>query len=166
MTISTIDHNEAFARFWRTEFNSMKCPPVPAKPDELGLTVQMALQSYQGGALYQNLFGSKGSAKLPADVSVRRNAAQSIPQDADGLRQAGLEYEAQQAELRRQQLQDQELALKAEQGRKQFLEQKKAYEQWSNASLSERMVMAPPTPESIARAREEWGITGRANWEK
>ena len=38
--------------------------------------------------------------------------------------------------------------------------------EWQNMSPMQRMLMNPPSPEAIQRCREEWGIDGRADWER
>ena len=168
MTISAVDHTQDFVRFWQSEFPNKQCPAVPKKPDDLGITEVLALESWNNGKLFQNLFGNsgKGTQTLPADVQLRLNSNALLPQDAPALRAANLEHLAQQCEEVGQRQQDQRLADEAIKGRKEYLEAKKQSEMWANASLSERYVMAPPSPEAVARARAEWGITGKANWEK
>ena len=128
----------------------------------------MALESWNGGKLHQNLFGnsSLGSQPLPADVELRRRNNELLPQDAPSLRAANLEYLAQQAELVGQQQQDQRFVDQAELGRKEYLQAKKQAEVWGEATFGQRLAMAPPTPESIERARAQWGITGKASWEE
>ena len=38
--------------------------------------------------------------------------------------------------------------------------------EWQNMSPMQKMLMNPPSPESVQRCREQWGITGRNDWEK
>ncbi len=162
------DYTADFAQFWASEFDSLPCPPIPQKPEDLSLTARMALSAWNDGKLHQNLFGnsSLGSQPLPADVETRRRNNQLLPQDAPALRAANLEHLAVQVEQLGQRQQDQRLADEAIKGRKAYLEEKKRAEAWSNASYSERLVMAPPTPEAVASARESWGITGKPEWQK
>ena len=162
------DHTDNFVRFWNFEFPGKQCPALPKKPEELNITAQMALSTWDSGKLWQNLFSnsSQGSQPLPADVALRLNKGELLPQDAPALRAANLEHFAQNCEQLAQRQQDQRLVDQATEGRKRYLEQKKQSEIWANSGFNERLAMAPPTPESIARARAEWGITGQAEWEK
>ena len=76
----------------------------------------MCLENYNNGELYQSMFGKPES--LPADVLVRYNAGQSIPQDEQKLFDAGLTNAATAARVRGQQLDDAALQKTAELRRK------------------------------------------------
>ena len=98
--------------------------------------------------------------KCAADVLVRYNAGQSIPQDEQKLFDAGLTNAATAARVRGQQLDDAALQKTAELGRKRYLEERKRAEQFSNASYTERLAMSGAlSPEAIARNKAAYGIT-------
>tara|TARA_X000001036_G_scaffold392679_1_gene391688 strand:+ start:73 stop:558 length:486 start_codon:yes stop_codon:yes gene_type:complete len=161
MTFPTVDYTGRFADFMGKCFPNAACPPLPKKSGDLPATIEMTLQN-EDPALYQNLFGGKSGA-LPADVQNRFNQNCLLPRDAQALREHGFEYYAQQCEQVGAQADDLRLQQKAEEGRKLYLEQKKAQEEWSKLPLGHPA--KAPSPESVQRAREEWGITGRHSWE-
>ena len=136
---------------------------LPKKPQDLNITARMTLQSDNPG-LYQNLFGNGGlgSAPMPADTVARRNSDQLQESDIPHLRAAGLEWEAQQLANRVQRQQDQRLVDVPRAEAEASKAQKERYAAWSNASFLERSAMSGgPSPEAIAQAREQWGITGQ-----
>ena len=100
---------------------------------------------------------------MPSDTVVRRNSGQPLPQDIPHLRDAGLEWEAQQVQLLNQRQQDQRAA-------DDFLRLQKRNRQSDRAvqeRISEtshdrwaRMLSNPPSPQAIAAARAAWGVTG------
>ena len=64
------------------------------------------------------------------------------------------------ARVRGEQLDAKVLQNNIEQGRKQYLAEKKAAEQFSNASFGERLAMSGAlSPEAIARNKAAYGIT-------
>jgi len=147
-----------FATFWRQEMKTLECPTYPKNPQELPLAARMCLENYNNGELYQSMFGKPES--LPADVLVRYNAGQSIPQDEQKLFDAGLTNAATAARVRGQQLDDAALQKTAELGRKRYLEERKRAEQFSNASLTERLAMSGAlSSDAIARNKAAYGIT-------
>ncbi len=81
-----------------------------------------------------------------------------LPQDAEALRTAGLEYEAKQADLQGQQLDDLQLAQDAETSRKTFIEPQRQLAQWQNMSLAARMAASSLNDRVSAQASREWGI--------
>ena len=153
MAFETISWDGEFARFWRGTFNSMQCPPTPRTPDELQLAPRIALQNWDGGKLYQNLFGLKeGVSRLPADTAERRAKGALVPSDAPHLRSAGLEHEAQQMENWAAELQDLKMQQDAEMSRKEFLAGQKMYREAQGH-------LGKVNDGAAAQARREWGIT-------
>tara|TARA_Y100001973_G_scaffold92155_1_gene141554 strand:+ start:1276 stop:1737 length:462 start_codon:yes stop_codon:yes gene_type:complete len=147
-----------FATFWRQEMNTLDCPTYPKKPQDLPLSARMCLENYNNGELYQNMFGKPES--LPADVLVRYNAGQSIPQDESKLFEAGLTQAATAARVRGEELDTKIMQNTVEEGRKRYLEEIKRSEQFSNASFGERLAMSGAlSPEQIARNKQAYGIT-------
>ena len=99
---------------------------------------------------------------MPADTVARRNSDQLQESDIPHLRAAGLEWEAQQLANRVQRQQDQRLVDVSRAEAEASKAQKERYAAWSNATFLERLAMSGgPSPEAIAQAREQWGITGQ-----
>jgi len=158
--MSAFDHTVDFANWWARTFPGTQCPAVPKKPDELGLSARMALES-TAPALFQNLFAGVGSTNLPADTVMRRNSGQLQASDIPHLRAAGLEYEAQQLEQQVQRQMDQRMADQALSSRENYQQAMARSSQWSEMGILERMGHQPLTPEQIADNRRRYGITGR-----
>ena len=114
-------------------------------------------------ALYQNLFGGGGnvSAAMPADTVARRNNNQLQAGDAQHLRLAGLEWEAQELERRVQREMDQRMADQALSSRENYQQAMAKNRAWSEMGILERMGHQPLSPELIAANRRRWGITGQ-----
>jgi hypothetical protein len=163
MTINTVDYTGRFADFMSKTFPNATCPPLPKKASDLPATIEMTLAN-EDPVLYQNLFGGKSGAGLPADVQHRFNNNSLLPRDAEALRQNGFEYYAQQCEKVGAQADDLRLQQDAEEGRKRYLEAKKAQEEWNRLPLGHPA--KAPSPEQVAYARKQWGITGLAEWQK
>ncbi len=161
MAFETLNWDGEFARFWRSEFNSMQCPPTPATPDELQLAQQLALRNFEDGKLFQNLFaGKKGVERLPADTSERLASNTLLPRDAEPLRRAGYEHAAQNCDKYAAHLDDLRLQQESEVSRKEYIEAQKRNAQWSSMSLGERMASTPVVSARAAeQARREWGIS-------
>ena len=159
--IASLDHTAAFANWWANSFPGTPCPPVPKRPDELGLTARLAL-SAENPALFQNLFGNsgQGAGAMPADTITRRANGQLEARDISHLREAGLEFEAQQLEQAVQRQMDQRLVNQTLASRQAAEAEMTRSAQWAGASMMERVAMSPPTPQAIAAARAQWGITG------
>jgi hypothetical protein len=160
--IETTNYTGAFANWWAATFDGIPCPPLPKKPDDLGITQRLAMAE-TNPVLFQNLFGNSGlgSSTMPADTVTRRANGQLEPRDIPHLRAAGLEWEAQQLEQLAQRQQDQRLvdATRASAAAAQQELQQSAV--WNNASFMERLALSGgPSPQAVAQARRMWGITG------
>ena len=158
--MNRIDHTVDFANWWTRTFPGTQCPAVPKKPDDLGLSARMAMET-DNPILFQNLFGSHGSTNLPADTVMRRNSGQLQGSDVPHLRAAGLEYEAQQLEQQVQRQMDQRMADQALSSRENYQQAMARNAQWNQMGVLERMGHQPLSPEVIAENRRRWGITGR-----
>ena len=158
--MSAFDHTVDFANWWTRTFPGTQCPAVPKKPEQLGLSARMALES-DNPILFQNLFGGLGSTNLPADTVMRRNSGQLQASDIPHLRAAGLEYEAQQLEQQSQRLMDQRMADQALSSRENYNEAMARSKAWSESGILARMGHTPLTPDQIAENRRRYGITGR-----
>ena len=104
-----------FARFWRSEMNSLQCPPYPKKITELPLSARMLLENFEGGKLCQDMFGNPSA--LPADTLFRFQNEQFVPDDIEHYERAGLTVAAETARNRAAAAGDQQLQIRAEQGR-------------------------------------------------
>ncbi len=151
-----------FARFWRSEMNSLQCPPYPKKITELPLSARMLLENFEGGKLCQDMFGNPSA--LPADTLFRFQNEQFVPDDIEHYERAGLTVAAETARKRAAAADDQQLQIRAEQGRKEYLRQQKEMQAWQNLPLGHPLKQ--PSPENIARTRAQWGITGQPNWDQ
>jgi hypothetical protein len=161
--IASLDHTAAFANWWASSFPGTPCPPVPKRPDELGLTARLALSS-ENPALYQNLFGNsgQGAGAMPADTITRRANGQLEARDIPHLRAAGLEFEAQQLEQAVQRQMDQRLVDQTLASRQAAEAEMERSAQWAGASMMERLAMSGgPSAQAVAHARQMWGITGQ-----
>lgn len=158
--MSAFDHTVDFANWWTRTFPGTQCPALPKKPEDLGLSARMALES-TAPALFQNLFAGVGSTNLPADTVMRRNSGQLQGSDVPHLRAAGLEYEAQQLEQQVQRQMDQRMADQALSSRENYQQAMARSKAWSDSGILARMGHTPLDPQVIAENRRKWGITGR-----
>ena len=102
-----------FARFYVNSFPNMPCKPVPSKLEDLNFTEMTALQQWENGVLYQNMF--RKTDALPADVLARHlDGGRYHVGDQEALRNAGFVADANSVEAQieegRQQLREKELA--------------------------------------------------------
>ena len=159
--MSAFDHTVDFANWWTRTFPGTQCPAVPKKPDQLGLSARMAMET-DNPILFQNLFGGLGSTNLPADTVMRRNSGQLQASDIPHLHAAGLKYEAQQLEQQTQRLMDQRAAddlLALQKPNRQADRAVQARTSETSHDRWARMLSNPPSPQAIAQARAAWGIT-------
>ena len=156
--MSAFDHTVDFANWWTRTFPGTQCPPVPKKPDQLGLSARMALEQ-DNPILFQNLFGGIGSTNMPADTVARRNSGQLQASDIPHLRAAGLEYEAQQLEQQSQRLMDQRMADQALSSRENYQQAMARSKAWSESGILARMGHTPIDPAVAAANRRKWGIS-------
>ena len=81
-----IDNLQQFVTTYSRLFPGEPVPPMPQKPEDLSMTVTMAMRD-ANPVLWQNMFGGRG-APLPADVQQRLLTGQVNPEDAGALRAA------------------------------------------------------------------------------
>ena len=148
----------AFAGFWARNFPDLNCPPVPEQLSELGLTAQLAMQS-EAPELYTAMFGGKSGYRLPADVSARFESGQLIPSDADALRAAGHEVQAQQCERLRQAQSDQAMADHIAHSRAVYQQEMERTSDWQSMGVLARMAHEPLSADRIAANRRRYGIS-------
>ena len=158
-------HLAAWVDFYQSVFPSSEVPPMPKTPKELPLTVRMALENWDQGRLNQNLFGNAGlGVGLAGDVQLRLQKGELLATDATALRRAGLTYEAEKCEALGQREEASLLAANMQASEERFKAQQKAHEEFQKLPLGHPL--KAPSPESVARAREEFGLTGRPSWEQ
>ena len=75
---------EAFVSTYQSLFPGTPAPAMPSKPEDLGLSVQLAIRE-NNPRLWQAMFGGHG-APLPADVAMRMAKGEIYPEDASALR--------------------------------------------------------------------------------
>ena len=145
-----------FCTWYAKAFPGAPVPVLPKQESDLPLTTVLAMKS-EDPALAQLLFaGANGHTAMPADVVMRRNQGQSIPQDAQHLRRAGLEAEAQAAEARGQRLIDQQLVDQTRQSQENYQQAMARSAGWSEMGLLERLGHQPLTSEQIAANRRRY----------
>ena len=55
-----IDYLEQWVNFYQNEFPGKPVPPMPKSSNKLNITEKLALENYDQGRLFQNLFGNSG----------------------------------------------------------------------------------------------------------
>lgn len=144
-------------------FPGKPIPPLPRHPDELGLSVQMALRDADPG-WWQNQFGGRNnrgeSARLPADVEKRMLSGTPYPEDEGALRAANMDYYANAAATQRQQIIERVREATRAREREQYEAEVARYKDFSDGSLMERLAASPVSDKAAAAARAEWGISG------
>ena len=157
-------HTNEFAAFWAKNFDT-PCPPVPKKIDDLSLTAREAMRS-ENPVLFQNLFRQQDINQMPADVVGRMQRQTFWASDIPILRRYGYEHQARELEKQIEEGRRLIMEQKIEASKQKVAENEARIKEWQNLSPMQKMMMNPPSPESVARTRAEWGITGRADWEK
>ena len=155
-----INYLEQWVNFYQNEFPGKPVPPMPKSSNKLNITEKLALENYDQGRLFQNLFGNSGlGVGLPGDVQLRLQQGNLIPQDAAALRAANLPHYAQQCEdlgdaIEKQQVIDETAKL-------QEINAAKAakVKAWSEMDAMSRMAANPPSAQAVAQARAAWGIS-------
>ena len=84
-----IDNLQQFVTTYSRLFPGEPVPPMPQKPEDLSMTVTMAMRD-ANPVLWQNMFGGRGTP-LPADVQQRLLTGQVNPEDAGVLRAAHMD---------------------------------------------------------------------------
>ena len=157
-------HLEQFNQFWIDNFRE-DVPPLPKKPNDLTITQQETMR-VQAPKLYQNLFRtSLDSGMLPADLELRLRRNTVWVEDEDRLRKYGWEHEANQIRDARVAFEKQQLDKATAESAARVAKREKELEAYRNMDPIAKLAMNPPSPEAVARARAEWGITDRPSWE-
>ena len=150
---------EAFVSTYQNLFPGTPTPPMPSKPEDLSMTVQLAIRN-QNPALWQSMFGGHG-APLPADVAMRMAKGEIYPEDASALRASNYDDWAAVADQHRESILERTRQATREREKAIHQEQLKRQREWSEMSLLQRMAANPVSEVAAHQAREQWGITGR-----
>ena len=153
-----IDNLQQFVTTYSRLFPGEPVPPMPQKPEDLSMTVTMAMRD-ANPVLWQNMFGGRG-APLPADVQQRLLTGQVYPEDAGALRAAHMDAYAAEADRQREAVIDRSRAATRAREKAQYEAEVARFQQFREGSLLERMAASPLSEQAIKNAREAWGISG------
>ena len=157
-------HLEEFNQFWIDNFRE-DVPPLPKKPNDLTITQQETMR-VQAPKLYQNLFRTTlDSGMLPADLELRLRRNAVWVEDEDRLRKYGWEHQANEIRDARVAFEKQQMDKATAESAARVAKREKELEAYRNMDPMAKLAMNPPSPEAVARARAEWGITDRPSWE-
>tara|TARA_B100001057_G_C22235214_1_gene713568 strand:+ start:42 stop:518 length:477 start_codon:yes stop_codon:yes gene_type:complete len=154
MDFPTIDENENFAKFCQKA--NLPITELPTKANPMGMTYELAMREIDP-YLYERLCDKK---PLRADVAVRHQKGGYWIEDVEELEAKG--YTGVAMNLKKQIAEGQEII------RQKELEKITARNAERDRKLAEyqkldpiaKLAMHQPSPEAIAQARKEWGITG------
>ena len=149
---------EAFVSAYQASFPGTPTPPMPSTPDDLSLSVQLALRQ-NSPAVWQAMFGGHG-APLPADVAMRVAKGEIYPEDASALRASNYDEWAAVADQHRESILERAREATREREKAIHQEQMERQRQWSEMSLLQRMSANPVSEVAAQQARDAWGITG------
>ena len=150
---------EAFVSTYQNLFPGTPTPPMPSKPEDLGLSVQMAIRE-NNPRLWQAMFGGHG-APLPADVAMRVGRGEIAPQDVAALLASNYDDWAAQANQIREEIFERARQNTREREKAQHEAERARAQEFQQEGLLEPLAASPLSAEAIAQAREQWGITGR-----
>ena len=152
MEIPTIDNTDAYIDVCKKA--GLPINKLPKKGDKLDLAYEIAMKELNP-ALYQNLM-SPSPDDLPADVSKRYKQGLMWIDDLKAYEDNGFTGTAKQIRDAIAEAQTQKMIAETEAMRKRTEARDKAIREKPPGFKG----LAPLSPESIARARAEWGITG------
>ena len=152
------DHLQQFVTTYQKLFPGEAVPPMPQRPEDLSMTVTLAIRN-SDPVLWQNLFGGSG-APLPADVQQRLLTGQIYPEDAGALRAAHMDAYAAEADRQREAVIDRSREATRAREKAQYEAEVARSKQFREGSLLERMAASPLSEQAIQNAREAWGISG------
>ena len=152
------DHLQEFVSTYQKLFPGEVVPPMPEKPEQLSMTVTLAMRD-ANPVLWQNMFGGRGALR-PADVQQRLLTGQVYPEDAGALRAAHMDAYAAEADRQREAVIDRSRAATRAREKAQYEAEVARFQQFREGSLLERMAASPLSEQAIQNAREAWGISG------
>tara|TARA_Y100001972_G_scaffold6633_1_gene7105 strand:- start:527 stop:1018 length:492 start_codon:yes stop_codon:yes gene_type:complete len=163
-----MNYLQEWVDFYRSEFPQVaSIPPMPQRLDDIkSITVKLALENYNQGKLFQNLFGNSGlGVGLPADVQLRLQQGNLLPQDAGALRAANLPHFAEQCEALGEAIEKQQVIDETTKLQEINAANKKRNEAWSQMDSMSRLAASPLSEEQVAQARAAWGISGQPTYD-
>ena len=154
MDFPTIDENENFAKFCQKA--NLPITELPSKDKPMGMTYELAMREIDP-YLYERLCNKK---PLRADVAARHNKGHYWIEDVEELESKG--YTGIAANIKKEIVEGQKILMQKEVEKitARNAERDKKLAEFNKLSPYQKMAMNPPSPESIARCRAEWGITG------
>ena len=152
------DHLSAFVSTYQRLFPGEPVPAMPSKPEDLSMTVTLALRDADP-VLWQNMFGGAG-APLPADVQQRLLTGQVYPEDAAALRAAHMDAYAAEADRQREAVIERSREATRAREKAIFEQQAQKSAEFRSMGILGRMAASPLSANAIAQARAQWGITG------
>ncbi len=158
---TTATYQREFASFWAKNFAGKSCPALPKSIEDLSLTEREVMRE-EAPILFQNLFRSS-YADMPADVASRLRENRLWSEDVKVLEQYGWQHKANEmkAEIKEAERMLMDKKIADSQKRQQIQKQ----QQEAFAQLPLGHPLKQPSPELVARTREQWGISGRPSWE-
>ena len=151
------DHLQEFVSTYQKLFPGEAVPPMPEKPEQLSMTVTLALRD-ANPVLWQNLFGGRG-APLPADVQQRLLTGQVYPEDAGALRAAHMDAYAADADRQREAVIERSRQATRALEKAIFEQQAQKSAEFRSMGLLGRLAASPVSERAAAQARAQWGIT-------
>ena len=152
-----------FTRFYSTCFPGKTIPCIPKSIDDLNILEREAMRQFEGGVMFQNYFRDEDA--LPPDIFVRYSeGGRYNTTDVEGLRKANFEHEAVQLEKRIEESRMEIMNMEIEASKQRQAVKKQQLDEFNKLPLGHPLKQ--PTPEQIQHARETWGITGLADWQK
>mgnify|MGYP001158456160 CR=1 FL=1 len=159
MQIPTINYDQAYVDFCNR--NGLAIGVTPKSAKDMGLKVEMIMRE-EDPYLYQNLC-SPSTDNLPADVKLRFQKGIHWVQDVDVYDSNGFTGIA--ANIRKEIIKAEQQIMEDRMVESQKIQKNQEAERKAFEALPLGHPLKQPTPESIARTRESWGITGRVSWE-
>ena len=158
MEFPMIDETQNYIRFCQQA--GLPINEVPEKGKPMAMTYEIAMREIDPH-LYERL---TTQGKLKADVLDRHKRGAYWTTDVDELEAKG--YTGIAANIRKEMAEGQKILMQKEVEKitARNAERDKKIEAYKNLTPWQKMAMNPPTPESIARARAEWGITGEPTY--
>ena len=148
-----IDNLQQFVTTYSRLFPGEPVPPMPKRPEDLSMTVTMALRD-ANPVLWQNMFGGHG-APLPADVQQRLLTGQVNPEDAGALMDA---YAADADRQREAVIERSRQATRARE-KATFEQEARKSAEFRSMGLLGRLAASPVSERAAAQARAEWGVS-------
>ena len=150
---------EAFVSTYQSLFPGTPTPAMPSKPEDLVLSVQLAIRE-NNPRLWPAMFGGHG-APLPADIAMRMANGEIYPEDASALRASNYDDWAAQANQIREEIFERARQNTREREKAQHEAERARTQEFQQEGLLEPLAASPLSAEAIAQAREQWGITVR-----